>query len=184
MYDVMNWLAQICRCNFWINLKTTLHYMTKLGLIMYNELRNFSGLVLWPEEWLVTNSRPLLFLITLSIMMMMRMMMRMMMMMMMNCFCGMVDRRKVFSLIFSWDHCQILTIANLRHAASRVWTCAESEFRLSWMKLCNSDNHYTAAPTAQKTCSRKKFYQIDDHQHFKMELLGALQSLQGNLLSR
>ena len=46
MYDVMNWLAQICRCNFWINLKTTLHYMTKLGLIMYNELRNFSGLVL------------------------------------------------------------------------------------------------------------------------------------------
>ena len=30
----------------------------------------------------------------------------MMMMMMMNCFCGMVDRRKVFSLISSRDHCQ------------------------------------------------------------------------------
>ena len=30
----------------------------------------------------------------------------MMMMMMMNCFCGMVDRRKAFSLISSWDHCQ------------------------------------------------------------------------------
>ena len=29
-----------------------------------------------------------------------------MMMMMMNCFCGMVDRRKVFSLISSRDHCQ------------------------------------------------------------------------------
>ena len=28
------------------------------------------------------------------------------MMMMMNCFCGMVDRRKVFSLISSRDHCQ------------------------------------------------------------------------------
>ena len=27
-------------------------------------------------------------------------------MMMMNCFCGMVDRRKAFSLISSWDHCQ------------------------------------------------------------------------------
>ena len=34
------------------------------------------------------------------------MMVIMMMMMMMNCFCGMVDRRKTFSLISSWDHCQ------------------------------------------------------------------------------
>ena len=34
------------------------------------------------------------------------MMMMMMMMMMMNCFCGLVDQRKVFSLIFSTDHCQ------------------------------------------------------------------------------
>ena len=32
--------------------------------------------------------------------------MMMMMMMMMNCFCGMADRRKVFSLISSRDHCQ------------------------------------------------------------------------------
>ena len=38
---------------------------------------------------------------------------------------------------------EILTIANLRHAASRTWTCAEPEFRLCWMKLCSSDNHYT-----------------------------------------
>ena len=30
----------------------------------------------------------------------------MMIMMMMNCFCGMVDRRKTFSLISSRDHCQ------------------------------------------------------------------------------
>ena len=37
---------------------------------------------------------------------------------------------------------EILTIANLQHAASRIWTCAESEFRLWWMKLCSSDNHY------------------------------------------
>ena len=34
------------------------------------------------------------------------MMMMMMMMMMINCFCGMVDRRKVFSLTSSQDHCQ------------------------------------------------------------------------------
>ena len=38
----------------------------------------------------------------------------------MNYFCGMVDRRKAFGLISSQDHCQILTIANLQHAASRV----------------------------------------------------------------
>ena len=34
------------------------------------------------------------------------MMMMMMMMMIMNCFCGMVDRRKVISLISSLGHCQ------------------------------------------------------------------------------
>ena len=45
---------------------------------------------------------------------------------------------------------EILTIANLWHAASRVWTCAEPEFRLSWMKLCSSDNHYTTAPLNYK----------------------------------
>ena len=32
--------------------------------------------------------------------------MMMMMMMMVNCFCGMVDQRKAFSLISSRDHCQ------------------------------------------------------------------------------
>ena len=34
------------------------------------------------------------------------MMMMMMMMMMMNCYCGMIDRRKAFSLISSRDLCQ------------------------------------------------------------------------------
>ena len=33
-------------------------------------------------------------------------MMMMMMMMMVNCFCGMVDRQKAFSLVSSRDHCQ------------------------------------------------------------------------------
>ena len=32
--------------------------------------------------------------------------MMMMMMMMMNCFCGIVNRRNVFSVISSQDHCQ------------------------------------------------------------------------------
>ena len=39
-----------------------------------------------------------------------------------------------------WLTYEIFDIANIRHAASR--TCAEPEFRLNWMKLCSSDNHY------------------------------------------
>ena len=29
-----------------------------------------------------------------------------------------------------------LTIANLQHAASKIWICAKPGFRLCWMKLC------------------------------------------------
>ena len=71
----------------------------------------------------------------------------MMIKMMKDCFCGMVDRRKAFTPYFQpGPLSEILTIANLRQAASRVWSCAESEFRLCWMKFCNSDNHYATAP--------------------------------------
>ena len=63
--------------------------------------------------------------------------------MMMNCFCGMVDRRKAEPNFQPGLLSEILTITNLRHAASRIWTCAEPVFRLRWMKLCSSDNHYT-----------------------------------------
>ena len=42
---------------------------------------------------------------------------------------------------------EILTIANLRPTASRIWTYAEPEFRFYWMKLCSSDNHYTTVPS-------------------------------------
>ena len=51
---------------------------------------------------------------------------------------------------------EILTIANLRHAASRIWTSAEPEFRLCWMKLCSSDNHYTTVPP--NVCSISLLY--------------------------
>ena len=43
---------------------------------------------------------------------------------------------------------EIFTVANLQHASSRLWTCAEPglvEWRLSWMKLYSSDNHHTMA---------------------------------------
>ena len=67
-------------------------------------------------------------------------------MMMMNYFCGMVDQRKAFMPYLQPEPLSdILTIANLRHAASRVSNYAESEFRLCWMKLCSSDkqkNHF------------------------------------------
>ena len=46
---------------------------------------------------------------------MMMMMMMMMMMTMMNCFCGMVDRRKAFSLISSRDHCQRSSPSRISH---------------------------------------------------------------------
>ena len=35
------------------------------------------------------------------------------------------------------------------------WTCAESKFRLCWMKLCSSDNHYTTAPLMITTTPRR-----------------------------
>ena len=66
-------------------------------------------------------------------------------MMMMNCFCGMVDQQKM-SYFQPGPLPEILTIANLWIAASRIWTYAEPEFRVCWMKLCSSDNHYTLAP--------------------------------------
>ena len=58
-------------------------------------------------------------------------------MMMMNYLCGMANREKAFSLISCRDCCQ-------RSSPSRI--CAEREFRLCWMKLCSSDNHYTTVP--------------------------------------
>ena len=35
IYDVVNWLAWICRCNFQNNSKTALYYNIKLGQIIY-----------------------------------------------------------------------------------------------------------------------------------------------------
>ena len=82
----------------------------------------------------------------MMMMIIMMIMMLMMMIMRMDYFCGMVDPQKAFSLISSLDQtCQskTLTIANLPHGSSRIWTCAEPKFGLSWMKLSSSDNHYT-----------------------------------------
>ena len=54
---------------------------------------------------------------------MMMMIMVMMMIMMMNCFCGMVDQLKAFSLISSRDHCQ-------RSSPSRISDTQPTGFEL------------------------------------------------------
>ena len=66
--------------------------------------------------------------------------------MMINCFVvWLTDERRL--VYFRSDPLpEILTIANLQHAACRTWTSMEPKFRLCWMKLCSSDNHYTTAP--------------------------------------
>ena len=46
------------------------------------------------------------------------------MMMMMNYFCGMVDRRKAFSLISSRDHCQ-------KSSPSRIYDTPQVGFELA-----------------------------------------------------
>ena len=40
----------------------------------------------------------------------------------------------------------VFTIVNLQHAANRICSCAEPEFRFWWIKLRSSDNHYTTEP--------------------------------------
>ena len=61
-------------------------------------------------------------------------------MMMKNCFCGMVDRRKTFSLLFRRGHCQRSLPSQSPTHLEQVWTCTEPEFWLSWMKLYSCDN--------------------------------------------
>ena len=75
----------------------------------------------------------------MMMMMMMMMIGRMRRLMMVTCFCAMVDWRKAGQI---WE---VLTITNVWHATNRIWTCAEPEFRLCWMKLRSIDNPYTTA---------------------------------------
>ena len=54
------------------------------------------------------------------------------MMMMMNCFCGMVDQQKMFSLISNQDHCQRsspLQISNMPQAGFESVQNLSSDFQ-------------------------------------------------------
>ena len=83
---------------------------------------------------------------------------------MMNCFCGvwLTDERRLAlfpaGTIVNHPLSEILTISNLRHAASRIWTCAEPEFRLCWKWDIAAVqpqwyNHYTTVPIYKLTLS-------------------------------
>ena len=62
-------------------------------------------------------------------------------------FCRMVDWLKHVKPYFQQRPLpEIFIIANLQHAATRIWACAELEFKLNWMKFWGSDNHYTMVP--------------------------------------
>ena len=64
----------------------------------------------------------------------------------MNCFCGMVNRQKAFSLISSRERCQSSSPSQIYDTPRAGFAPAQN--LLSWMKLCNIDNHYTTVPHA------------------------------------
>ena len=59
---------------------------------------------------------------------------------------------------------EILTIANLWYTGSKVWACAESEFRFYWMKLGSKCNHYTTMPLLSQ---KSKYSQHQLFLHFQ-----------------
>ena len=101
-------------------------------------------------------------------------------MMIMNCFCGMVDQRKAFSLIYSRDHCQrslslrILTITICHHPDHR-----EQDLNLhrTWVQallnetLCSTDSLYTTALKMLFTSS-KKLFSFSRYLNFCSEFFG------------
>ena len=67
--------------------------------------------------------------------------------MMLNCFCGMIDRRKEFSLISSQDRRQRFSPFRISNTPRAGLEPAQNlSSTLCWMELCNIDNHYTTAP--------------------------------------
>ena len=64
----------------------------------------------------------------------------------MNYFCGLVDRRVASSLVFSQEQCQRFSPSQISDMLRAEFE-QEPKFRLCQMKLGNSDNYYTTAPT-------------------------------------
>ena len=81
---------------------------------------------------------------------------------MVNCFRGMFDRRKTFSLTSSRNRCQKSSPSRIFNTlGAGILTCEEPLLKLCWMKMCSSDNHYTTAPQMLFTALPKsKFYPL------------------------
>ena len=76
-------------------------------------------------------------------------------MMMINCFSGMVDRQKAFSLVSSRVHCQRSSPSRIRnHAASRIEPAQNMSSRFVEWSCAGSDNHY---PTTPRIAVEKKW---------------------------
>ena len=86
--------------------------------------------------------------------------MMMVMMMVMNCFLVWLTDERHLALFPARIIVRDFPITNFGHAISRIWTCAEPEFRLWWIKLCSSDNRYTMVPpiTLEITASNPHLY--------------------------
>ena len=63
---------------------------------------------------------------------------------------------------------RVLPIANLHDAASRIRTCAESEFWVCWLTVCSIANNYTKAPLHHHADSKKDF---PDNNHINNVLI-------------
>ena len=73
---------------------------------------------------------------------------------MMNCFVVWLTNERRLALFLAGTVVRDPHIADFWHGASRLWIWTEPEFRLSRMKLCSSDIHYTTV--SQKAQSNSK----------------------------
>ena len=90
------------------------------------------------------------------IMIMIMIMMIMMMIIMIICFCGMVDQRKMFSLISRREHRQRFLPRRISNTSRAGFESAQ-DLRSGSVE-CSSDNHYNTAPQERNkvvTCNNK-----------------------------
>ena len=88
------------------------------------------------------------------------------------------ERRSAY---FQPGHCQRsspsrISNTNLQHAASRIWTCTELEFSLSWMNLCSSDNHCTMTLHQNKRVSLPREWEAETAWPIQMNTVSMYQS--------
>ena len=77
-------------------------------------------------------------------------------MIMMNCFCGMVDRRKVFSLISSQYHCQRFSPSRFIDT-SRLFSFQRSQLRNELICFRKQDNSYFGTGSSSQVLLTEQF---------------------------